>query len=743
LNREHQYVSDHIGSVCSKIGSVKKVEADSVALGDLVHCRQRIKLRSDEIRGLKLLEWTFSHLHPTPAVAGFPRQKALECIEEKENFERGLFAGVFGFWNPASQTGELCVLLRSASVVKNSVKLYAGAGIVLGSDPEAEWEEMHLKMNQLRSILLRTQRRIRNLSDLAIEQLVRQTVSLFVVCPGSRSTPLTVAVHRNSVAKSVIIHDERSAGFFAVGAARAGELVAVIVTSGTAVANLMPAVCEAREAGLALILLTADRPARSWDVGENQTIKQMGMFSGIVGFQKSFSVQSAKSVCADICFGIGHVARNRRQCVHLNFEFEKSDLAVMTDENDNFPLESFAGPKNKIDPYTTYPSTEDSQILIPQNVIHAVSGGNCLFVVGELGNPDEAISVRSFVERFGVPCLAEACSLIPPGSANVVSCIDRIFPVQPQVSNKIQCVVRLGGALISTAIEEWISSIQTHYVRVHSISFPRHDPFYAADVYIDSNIVAFLISLEKQVVSCNITSASSDLLLYFSDLSSTIDSLYSHALETIPEFNEPLIAHTLAAVSEGSFFLSSSMPCRDFAVFGSVGIAPSSWPYRLVSCNRGANGIDGVISSACGYSACITGKTILLIGDVAALHDLSGLAIALNVHPGASHGKKPNLKIVCINNSGGAIFSFLPIHKHKDVFNPFFDTPHNMSLCDIANAMKPECAVKVRDVQNLRSALSDPRIELIECVDLPSHESNVEIHDKIRSHVSSLRFKVS
>jgi 2-succinyl-5-enolpyruvyl-6-hydroxy-3-cyclohexene-1-carboxylate synthase len=177
------------------------------------------------------------------------------------------------------------------------------------------------------------------------------------------------------------------------------------------------------------------------------------------------------------------------------------------------------------------------------------------------------------------------------------------------------------------------------------------------------------------------------------------------------------------------------MPCRDFSTFGSLKKEGSSWPYRLVSANRGANGIDGVISTACGFSASISGTTFLLIGDVAALHDLSGLAVALNVHPGSS-ARCIDLKIICVNNSGGAIFSFLKIKSQQDVFHPYFDTPHNMSISEIANAMKPGCAVKVENVETLKLALENPSIDLIECVALPSHDANVELHNKIRRDVA-------
>ena len=182
---------------------------------------------------------------------------------------------------------EFLVAIRSVLCQPRTLHIFAGAGIVPGSDPAAEWEETGLKMRNILQLVapprpLRSLPNINTLwATLVVEELCRCGVTRFVVCPGARSTPLAVAVGRNRRASAAVLHDERSAGFWAVGFGKAARVpAAVIVTSGTAVANLLPAAVEAAQQGVPLVLLTADRPFELRDCGANQTIVQAGIFGG-------------------------------------------------------------------------------------------------------------------------------------------------------------------------------------------------------------------------------------------------------------------------------------------------------------------------------------------------------------------------------------------------------------------------------------------------------------------------------
>jgi len=202
-----------------------------------------------------------------------------------------------------------------------------------------------------------------------------------------------------------------------------------------------------------------------------------------------------------------------------------------------------------------------------------------------------------------------------------------------------------------------------------------------------------------------------------------------------PKLTEMAIAKLVAMYSSGSpVFLSSSMPCRDFDIVGAHFLhAVRDDSKRVVACNRGVNGIDGVISTALGFSKGLEGQQVfLLIGDVATIHDLGAISMVFNTHPG-NRPDEPlgNLKVICVNNSGGSIFSFLPIKNETDVFDPYFSTPHNMSVAKIADAIRPGMTVSVSTTIELFSALKDPHVRLIECINLPSHVENVDFHKKV------------
>ena len=247
-----------------------------------------------------VVRYLLDNLHPTPAVCGFPGTKSLEFIRQHESvsFDRGFYAGPFGFLG--SNSADIVVAIRSALLVKNlesevtnnippsSLSIYAGAGIVPGSAVQDEWSETGYKLGALSSTFTQTPLTLKSFltpneawAIAFVEELIRSGVTQFYICPGSRSTPLTAALARAmrshiGIIDCISVHDERGAAFRALGYARATKRPAAIVTSsGTAVANLYPAVIEASMDGVPLLLLTADRPYENRDTGANQAIDQV------------------------------------------------------------------------------------------------------------------------------------------------------------------------------------------------------------------------------------------------------------------------------------------------------------------------------------------------------------------------------------------------------------------------------------------------------------------------------------
>jgi 2-succinyl-5-enolpyruvyl-6-hydroxy-3-cyclohexene-1-carboxylate synthase len=537
------------------------------------------------------------------------------------------------------------------------------------------------------------------------------------------------------------------------------------VTSGTAVANLMPAVCEARESRLAILLLTADRPSHSWGVGEYQTIRQHDMFDQFAGFAKNFPAPNSEtrkllaneivpSMLSDIAFGVGEVMKIRGQVVHFNFQFLKPELQPM-DLNDGFARDwnvlssqsrHLKKYRNRLIPFTCHVHAKAEGIQVPCSLQNAMHARRCILVCGELTSPIEAISLSHFCLKWKIPCIAEVTSGMLP-SSYVLLGVDQILfdhSIQKALQKHVDVVVRVGGPLISARLQDWSSKTGHSLIRVLDDSFAntRHDPQWSADEYIHIPLGDFLMSCEdcmrrdSSIEPEYEVQSRCEERIRFAYISNAISGAYQSAIAELANhcFNEISIACKLG--NKSSVFLSSSMPCRDFAIFGSLNVTPEMQRcgYRLVASNRGANGIDGVVSSAAGFSAATNSQTFLLIGDVSTLHDLSGVAVALNAQPGRTDMRN-NVKIVCVNNSGGAIFSFLPIKDHATVFNPFFDTPHSTDLHAIANGIADGSAVQVASLPALERALFDSKARFIECINLATHAENVALHKHIGSAV--------
>jgi isochorismate synthase/2-succinyl-5-enolpyruvyl-6-hydroxy-3-cyclohexene-1-carboxylate synthase/2-succinyl-6-hydroxy-2,4-cyclohexadiene-1-carboxylate synthase/O-succinylbenzoate synthase len=242
-----------------------------------------------------------NNLHPTPAICGFPAKASLEFIQsfESNSFDRGLYAGPIGYLGRDSV--DILVAIRSSllsraqnllaqsdGVTDMTMSVYAGAGIVEGSTPQAEWSETSYKLEVLSSLFSQSPFSLQSAlnpnvawASSFVEELIRCGVTQWYICPGSRSTPLTAAVAKAlrihvGIIQAISVHDERAAAFRALGYGRATNRPAVVITSsGTAVANLYPAIMEAGIDGIPLLILTADRPYENRDNGSNQSVDQV------------------------------------------------------------------------------------------------------------------------------------------------------------------------------------------------------------------------------------------------------------------------------------------------------------------------------------------------------------------------------------------------------------------------------------------------------------------------------------
>ena len=482
-----------------------------------------------------------------------------------------------------------------------------------------------------------------------------------VVSPGSRSTPLAVTARNQEVLRVTVQLDERVAGFCALGMAKAsGRPVAVVCTSGTAAANLLPAVVEAHHSGVPLVVCTADRPPELRDVGAGQTIDQVKLYGDHVRWFAEMPCEfddpdyfARLAVRAATAAGVGP----NLGPVHLNWPFRK-------------PLEP-QGPIPRFDASVGQPIAP-VRTLVEADVdaVRQLAGRRGLIVSGALEVDDAgAAAIVAFAEAAGWPVVADAGSQLRGRGPMVLDGAEWVLGRADLVPDVL---VRIGGPPSNRAIIDFVASCgATDRLLVD----PRRrweDPSFGWTAALASDPVALLGAAAGQMASADDAWAVS-WIEAAADAWDRVEAALGH-----DELLEPRLAATLlrALPPEVALYASSSMPVRDVTSFW-----PSDAQPRRVLVNRGANGIDGVISSALGAALAMGQPVAALVGDVALLHDIGGLL--------ASSLSGAELTVVVPNNDGGGIFSLLPLADGgSDVhFEELFHTPHGVLLGDLANGL--------------------------------------------------------
>ncbi len=506
-------------------------------------------------------------------------------------------------------------------------------------------------------------------AHLLVEELIRCGVRQFCIAPGSRSTPLTVAVAQHPQARTTVHYDERGTAFFALGYARAtGDPAAWITTSGTALANGFPAVIEAASAGVPMVLLTADRPPELRHTGANQTIDQVKLFGEAVRW---FFDVPAPTDAIDLAFvltTVDQAVHRARQCpggpVHLNCMFREP----LVPEREPEVPDSLKAWAERGHPYTAYPAIqkgpESSAFNTFATSMSEVERG--LLVVGSLKNEQEARAVASLSKRLQWPLLPDILSGLRVEDAlrgAGIAYYDHLLEsagFQQQAAPK--AVLHIGGRPTSKRLLRFLNECRPPIYAVVQNHANRYDPSHQVSHRFDADIATFCSALEREIPN----RARGAYQRWWQDAAQVL----AEVIPAVPELSvlqEPTVARLIAAhIPAGhGWVLASSMPVRDADMFVE---ATSSGVF--VTANRGASGIDGLVATAAGYAAGLQAPVTLLIGDLALLHDLNSLALLRDIP----------VVVVVLNNNGGGIFHFLPIAAKEQVFEPFFGTPHGMTF---------------------------------------------------------------
>jgi 2-succinyl-5-enolpyruvyl-6-hydroxy-3-cyclohexene-1-carboxylate synthase len=522
-------------------------------------------------------------------------------------------------------------------------------------------------------------------AGLFADELARSGVRHIVISPGSRSTPLAMTFAADPRFRCWSILDERSAGFFALGVGKAtGVPAAVVCTSGTAAANLAPAAFEASNAGTPLLLLTADRPPELRDTGANQAIDQLKLFGSAVRWFVELATPEVSLDLAAYARSVGcrAVITSRSPHpgpVHVNFPFR--DPLVPVEIAGEFPAAldrntTVVAGRPGGAPYTTEPAFgiapgEDSWDGFAAEIRSSQRG---VILAGYIERPRDAGggAVAMLAERTGYPVLAEPSSgrrWGPFPRTGVIAHYDAILrDEQFAAVHRPDLVVRVGAITTSKIAPAWIDASEAPQVAVAPPgSWPDPAHRTASFVRFDPTVTpAQLLTLSRE--------RGDPWLAEWRRADDAAGDALRRFLASRDELFEGAVAvEAVDALPDGAvLFTASSMPVRDVEAF----LPGDSRNVRFMM-NRGANGIDGVTSTALGVLAAGERKpVVLLTGDVALLHDLGGLLAARR------HGLP--LVVVVVNNDGGGIFSFLPQAGYPEHFEEFFTTPHGLDLAAVA-----------------------------------------------------------
>jgi 2-succinyl-5-enolpyruvyl-6-hydroxy-3-cyclohexene-1-carboxylate synthase len=561
------------------------------------------------------------------------------------------------------------------------------------------------------------------------EEIARCGVRQAVISPGSRSTPLAVALWRQSEIEVSVIVDERSAGFFALGAAQAsGTPVAILCTSGTAAANLHPAVCEADLSAIPLLLLTADRPPELRAIGAGQTIDQIKLFGSSVRWFCEVGTHDAddkgllhyrSTACRAFSVARGEP---RPGPVHLNLAWREPLAPVEVEgavtASDPLALEGRGErPLTAVTPHAAAPS----QFLLDEVAGHIERANAGVIVAGRQLDPHLREPLARLARAAGMPILAEPTSQLrcgPHDRSHVVTSYDLLLRDEAFAKDvRPDLVLRFGEIPTSKPLRQWLGDPAIEQIVIDPFA-GWNEPTRRAAALLRADPAALAAGWVERL------DGEAPAPSRWLDAERSARETVGAELADRSEPSEPGLQQALAsAYIDGDLvYTSSSMPIRDQEAF-----LPSTDADALFLSNRGANGIDGLISSGIGAAQASGRPTTIVTGDLGLLHDVGGLAALRDV--------SVPVRIVVIDNDGGGIFHFLPQEQalRGDEFEALLGTPRGVDAAKAASLFDLPHH-RVESLGRLSEALGSGT----GLIEIPvDRRTNVELHRRLAERVAA------
>jgi 2-succinyl-5-enolpyruvyl-6-hydroxy-3-cyclohexene-1-carboxylate synthase len=543
-----------------------------------------------------------------------------------------------------------------------------------------------------------------------LEELIRHHIRYFCLAPGSRITPFSHALAYEKECEDFIHFDERGLGFHALGYAKAtGKPAPIFITSGSALANLFPAVVEAYQSQIPLLIFSADRPYELRDCEANQTLDQVKFFhkyalweQDLPLFESSYSIDFLASTVA---FAL-HKAQ--KGPVHINCQFREPFFNPIS-------APSYPSWSHQKKAHTTYSGAKTTLLENPQ--LDPSKKG--IIICGRETTKEEFKAIEKLSIQMNWPIFPDILSYGRLGvSANVISYFDLIFKNYPAL--EIESVLHFKNAYLSKSLLVFLEKCNLISYAVVSDSERRVNTLHHPTTYYEVSISSFC-----EQVKFSSDPISKEYLMEWQDCNKTVEDYLEKKEQSLDLVTEPFSIREILGHSkeEDLFFIASSMPIRDAQAFSKSEFSPKIYS------NRGVSGIDGNLATAFGLSQGHDLPIQVIIGDTSCLYDLNSLAQIEELrHP-------PTLFV--LNNSGGGIFSFLPIAKETKIIKRYFQAEHSYHFEEIAkqfNFTYFNLKTK-RDLQNfLKQRVNQPTLVEIET----QVEENVLLHRQINEDLQCL-----